>query len=184
MIKKIQALVAQHYGVSMEDMLSSSCNMTVAEARQVAIYVARKYTAKSMSEISKAFNRQHATVINAVDMIKMRIAGDETLRETIDDIRGQLMAKESAPEKEAVDHWRRIQAFLQEVGIVNDYLHWRVLCKRYGEQPGSPLFAMVADTDGELTDEVIIEKLEAIARQARAGFVAGEGFPLFGSLER
>ena len=80
--------------------------------------------------------------------------------------------------------WRLIQAFIQEAGIVLDYLHWRVLCKRYGEQPASALFLMTADDDGELTEEMIVEQLEAIARQARAGFVDGQGFPVFASLNR
>ena len=78
--------------------------------------------------------------------------------------------------------WRRIQAFIQEAGLVLDYLHWRVLCKRYGEQPASALFLMTADEDGELTEEMIVEQLEAIAQQARAGFVDGPGFPVFASL--
>ena len=86
---------------------------------------------------------------------------------------------------EACDtRWRRIQAFIQEAGLVLDYLHWRVLCKRYGEQPASALFLMTADDDGELTEEMIVEQLEAIARQARAGFVDGQGFPVFASLNR
>ena len=43
---------------------------------------------------------------------------------------------------------------------------------------------MTADDDGELTEEMIVEQLEAIARQARAGFVDGQGFPVFASLNR
>ena len=78
--------------------------------------------------------------------------------------------------------WRRIQAFIQEVGVVNDYLHWRVLCKRHGAQPALPLFKMTAESEGELTEESIIELYEAIARQARAGFVEGSGFPVFAPL--
>ena len=80
--------------------------------------------------------------------------------------------------------WQRIQAFVQEAGIVLDYLHWRVLCKRYGEQPASALFSMTADSDGELTEEMVVEQLEAIARQARAGFMDGPGFPVFASIDR
>lgn len=83
----------------------------------------------------------------------------------------------------ADQRWERIQAFVQEAGIVLEYLHWRVLCKRYGEQPASALFAMTADVDGELTEEMIVDQLEAIARQARAGFVDGPGFPVFGSVD-
>ena len=80
--------------------------------------------------------------------------------------------------------WRRIQAFIQEAGLVLDYLHWRVLCKLCGDQPASALFLMTADSDGELTEEMIVAQLEAIARQARAGFVDGPGFPVFASLNR
>ena len=80
--------------------------------------------------------------------------------------------------------WRRIQAFIHEAGIVLDYLHWRVLCKCSGAQPAPALFLMTADGDGELTEEMIVAQLEAIARQARAGFVDGSGFPVFASLNR
>ncbi len=80
--------------------------------------------------------------------------------------------------------WRRIQAFVQEAGIVLDYLHWRVRCKCSGAQPASALFLMTADGDCELTEEMIVAQLEAIARQARAGFVDGPGFPVFASLNR
>ncbi len=80
--------------------------------------------------------------------------------------------------------WRHIQAFIQEAGLVLDYLHWRVLCKRCGDQSAPDLFLMTADGDGELTEEMIIAQLEAIARQARAGFVDGPGFPVFASLNR
>ena len=80
-------------------------------------------------------------------------------------------------------HWELVRRFLQEVGLVADYLHDRVVCKRNGEpEKLSPLFAQVADADGELTDELIVEQLNAIARQAAAGFVAGDGFPVFGPL--
>lgn len=90
----------------------------------------------------------------------------------------------NVPESED-SHWAQVQRFLQEVGLVVDYLHWRVICKRCGEQPlPSPLFAMTADADGELTDKLVVKQLEDIARQARAGFIAGDGFPVFGPLDK
>ena len=93
--------------------------------------------------------------------------------------------KEAASTPEPRDaRWRRIQAFIQEAGIVLDYLHWRVLCKCSGAQPAPELFLMTADSDGELTEEMVVAQLEAIARQARAGFVDGPGFPVFASLNR
>ena len=93
--------------------------------------------------------------------------------------------KTAASTPETCDaRWRRIKAFIQEAGLVLDYLHWRVLCKCSGAQPASALFLMTADGDGELTEEMIVAQLEAIARQARAGFVDGSGFPVFASLNR
>ena len=101
--------------------------------------------------------------------------------------RGRPSTKESARlalAKAEDNHWIHVQRFLQEVGLVVDYLHTRVVCKRNCEPTKlSPLFAQAADADGELTDALIVSQLEAIARQARAGFVAGEGFPVFGPLE-
>lgn len=81
--------------------------------------------------------------------------------------------------------WRNIQIFLQEVGIVVDYLHWRAVrqCHGDGEKSESPLFALQASLDGPLTEAAIVEQLEAIARQARKGFVAGPDFPVFGALK-
>ena len=96
---------------------------------------------------------------------------------------GWSKAAELTPETSNA-RWRRIQAFIQEAGLVLDYLHWRVLCKRNGDQPAPALFLMTADGGGEFTEEMIITQLEAIARQARAGFVDGQGFPVFASLNR
>ena len=96
---------------------------------------------------------------------------------------GRSKAAELTPET-CNARWRRIQAFIQEAGLVLDYLHWRVLCKRCGDQPAPALFLMTADGDGELTEEMIVAQFEAIARQARAGFVDGPGFPVFASLNR
>lgn len=81
-------------------------------------------------------------------------------------------------------HWCRVMAFLQEAGTIIDFLLHRVYCKRSGEDLSEPaLYAMAADDDGEPSDELIVEYLEAIARQARAGFVEGDRFPVFAPLE-
>jgi len=75
-----------------------------------------------------------------------------------------------------------IQSYLEEAAVTIDYLRWRVLSERLGDQPASPLFKITADMDGAFSEAQVIEQLEAIARQARAGFCRGEGFPVFGVL--
>ena len=81
-------------------------------------------------------------------------------------------------------HWQRIICFLQEAETVVHFLLRRAHCKQTGKDLSEPTaFAVQADADGELTDKMIVEQLEAIARQARAGFVEGDGFPVFVPME-
>ena len=79
----------------------------------------------------------------------------------------------------------RMQMYLQEAAAVIHYLHWRVVVKRDGEyKPDHGSFEIQADCDGEFTEALVVEYLEAIAKQARAGFCRGPNFPVFGSLSR
>ena len=186
-IKEIIEAVARCYDTSVSDILSPSRDYKIITARHVAIYLARSRLTMSLPEIAKVFNRTHATVVFAEMKVTERMAKDDVFRSEVEQLRRQIESAEQ-PKKgettsEACDaRWRRIQAFIQEAGIVLDYLHWRVLCKCSGAQPASALFLMTADGDGELTEEMVVTQLEAIARQARAGFVDGPGFPVFASL--
>ena len=188
-IKEIIEAVARHYDTSVSDILASSRDDKTITARHVAIYLVRSLIPISLPEIAKAFKRSHATVFFAVRRVSERMAEDDMFRSEVEQLQRQLESAERS--KRVVStleprdaRWRRIQAFIQEAGIVLDYLHWRVLCKCSGAQPASALFLMTADSDGELTEEMIVAQLEAIARQARAGFVDGPGFPVFASLNR
>lgn len=83
-----------------------------------------------------------------------------------------------------VDRWKHILAFLQEAGLVLDYLHNRIVVEKLGgEVAPSSLFGQLSDADGDLTEDLIVKHLETIARTARAGFVEGDGFPVFAQLE-
>ena len=186
-IKEIIEAVARCYDTSVSDILSPSRDYKIITARHVAIYLARSRLTMSLPEIAKAFNRTHATVVFAEMKVTERMAKDDVFRSEVEQLRRQIELAEQSEKREATseacdERWRRIQAFIQEAGLVLDYLHWRVLCKRCGDQPAPALFLMTADGDGELTEEMIIAQLEAIARQARAGFVDGPGFPVFASL--
>ena len=90
--------------------------------------------------------------------------------------------KGSAPNAEKLT---RMQMYLQEAAAVIHYLHWRVVVMRDGEyKPDHGSFEIQADCDGEFTEALVVEYLEAIAKQARAGFCRGPNFPVFGSLSR
>lgn len=65
-IENIQQTVAQHYQVSLSDLLSSSRSRSLARPRQIAMSLARELTEKSLPEIAKAFGRKdHTTVLYA-----------------------------------------------------------------------------------------------------------------------
>ena len=188
-IMEIIEVVARHYKTSVSGILSSIRDDKIIKARHVAISLASSCTTASLPEIAKAFNRTHATAYFAERKVFERMAEDDVFRSEVEQLQRQLESpdrlKTAGATLETCDaRWRRIQAFIQEAGIVLDYLHWRVLCKCSGAQPASALFLMTADGDGELTEEMVVAQLEAIARQARAGFVDGPGFPVFASLNR
>ena len=186
-IKEIIEAVARCYDTSVSDILSPSRDDKIITARYVAIYLACSHLPMTFLEIAKVFNRTHATIVFAEGKVRERMAEDEVFRSEVEQLRRQIESAEQPETREATseacdERWRRIQAFIQEAGLVLDYLHWRVLCKRCGDQPAPALFLMTADGDGELTEEMISAQFEAIARQARAGFVDGPGFPVFASL--
>ena len=75
-VDEIQRKVAEHYHLKLSDMMSARRAREVARPRQVAMYLAKKLTARSLPEIGRRFgNRDHTTVMHAVKRIEeLRIA--------------------------------------------------------------------------------------------------------------
>jgi chromosomal replication initiator protein len=69
-IEDIQKIVAKHYNVSRADILSARRTANVVRPRQVAMYLAKQLTLRSLPEIGRRFgNRDHTTVLHAVRKI-------------------------------------------------------------------------------------------------------------------
>ncbi|MBV8594104.1 MAG: chromosomal replication initiator protein DnaA, partial [Caulobacteraceae bacterium] len=80
-IEEIQKLVASHYSVSRADILSSRRTAVVVKPRQVAMFLAKALTMRSLPEIGRRFGgRDHTTVLHAVRKIEQLAASDATLR--------------------------------------------------------------------------------------------------------
>lgn len=79
----IQRVVAEHFGLTMSDMSSKSRPRSVAEPRQIAMYLCRKLTRSSLPEIAKAFDKTHATVVHACKTIQDRMQVQEDLKESV-----------------------------------------------------------------------------------------------------
>ena len=70
-VDEIQRKVAEHYHLKLSDMMSARRAREVARPRQVAMYLAKKLTARSLPEIGRRFgNRDHTTVMHAVKRIE------------------------------------------------------------------------------------------------------------------
>lgn len=76
-IREIQTRTADFCGVRLEDILSERRSGDVARARQIAMYAARIATRQSLPAIGRAFNRDHTTVMYAVDKIDKRLWLDQ-----------------------------------------------------------------------------------------------------------
>jgi chromosomal replication initiator protein len=90
-IEEIQRVVARQYNVSRADLLSSRRTANVVRPRQVAMYLAKTLTLRSLPEIGRRFGgRDHTTVLHAVRKIENLVHTDTTLAEEIELLKRQL----------------------------------------------------------------------------------------------
>jgi chromosomal replication initiator protein len=90
-IEDIQKLVASHYSVSRADILSSRRTAAVVKPRQVAMFLAKMLTLRSLPEIGRRFGgRDHTTVLHAVRKIEALIQIDTILREELELLKRML----------------------------------------------------------------------------------------------
>lgn len=84
-IDDIQKLVASHYNISRADILSSRRTANVVRPRQIAMYLSKVLTLRSLPEIGRRFGgRDHTTVLHAVRKIEELAAKDKSLAEVIE----------------------------------------------------------------------------------------------------
>ena len=90
-IEEIQRIVARQYNVSRADLLSSRRTANVVRPRQVAMYLAKTLTLRSLPEIGRRFGgRDHTTVLHAVRKIEGLVNSDNALAEEIEVLKRQL----------------------------------------------------------------------------------------------
>ncbi len=90
-IEDIQRVVARQYNVSRSDLLSSRRTANVVRPRQVAMYLAKTLTLRSLPEIGRRFGgRDHTTVLHAVRKIEALVAKDVSLSDEVELLKRQL----------------------------------------------------------------------------------------------
>jgi chromosomal replication initiator protein len=84
-IDEIQKRVAEHYHMRLGDMTSARRARSVARPRQVAMYLAKQLTSRSLTEIGKKFGgRDHTTVMHAVTRVTELMESDAQFGEAVE----------------------------------------------------------------------------------------------------
>ena len=92
-IEEIQKRVAEHFNVRVTDMHSARRSRAVARPRQVAMYLSKQLTARSLPEIGRKFGgRDHTTVMHAVRKIEELKSADPGFAEDVELLRRMLEA--------------------------------------------------------------------------------------------
>lgn len=83
-IETIQQRVAEEFKVKVADLNGRRRTANIAHPRQIAMYLARKHTERSLQDVGAAFGgRDHGTVLHAERTIEAKMAGDAELRDCI-----------------------------------------------------------------------------------------------------
>lgn len=86
-IERIQNVVADHFQLSVEELLGKSRARRVSGPRQIAMFLACEYSGQSLPVIASAFGRDHSTVVHARDKVRSAHRTDPTAADAVDSLR-------------------------------------------------------------------------------------------------
>ena len=89
-IDSIKKLVCKYYTISVKEIVSSSRKQAIVRARQIAIYLSRKYTDAPLQTIGKSFNRYHATAIHSIGAVERALKENGPMRKQVEFLCNQL----------------------------------------------------------------------------------------------
>jgi chromosomal replication initiator protein len=82
--ERIRDFVAVQFNIRSDDLRSKSRKKTIAQPRQISMYLARKYTEEGLAEIGRTFNRDHSTVLHSIRVITEAMARNSSIRGQVD----------------------------------------------------------------------------------------------------
>jgi len=90
-IESINKCVCQYFKISLAELNSKSRERKYSEPRQIAMFLSRRYTKKTLPEIAMAFGgKDHSTVIHAIRKIEKEILTSPALKKYVEDIQQML----------------------------------------------------------------------------------------------
>ena len=91
-IDLIQTIVCKYFKISKNEMLSSRRSRYLVRPRQIAIYLTKILTSKSLPEIGREFsNRDHTTIIHSVKTIEKLKENDLEMTNNINNLKNQIL---------------------------------------------------------------------------------------------
>ena len=92
-IEEIQKKVAEHFSIRLSDMSSPRRARAVARPRQIAMYLSKQLTSRSLPEIGRTFGgRDHTTVMHAVSRIETLMLEDSVIADDLELLKRNLEA--------------------------------------------------------------------------------------------
>jgi len=92
-IRDVQEIVGEFYGFSIVDLRSVRRDFPLARVRQIAMYLAKTVTEKTLPEIGRRFGgRDHTTAMHAVRRIKSLMLVDRELSDEVEELKLRLEA--------------------------------------------------------------------------------------------
>lgn len=82
----VQRAVADEFELKISDMTSRERPQNVALPRQIAMFLCRRYTHRSLPEIARAFDKTHATVVHACKTVAGRVETDPSIRDRVETV--------------------------------------------------------------------------------------------------
>jgi chromosomal replication initiator protein len=93
-IKLITAAVAKQAQLPVGDLKGQSRRQSIAEARGLAMFIARRLTQASYAEIGRHFgNRDHSTVLHACQKYERKVQQDDQTRQLVAELTAQVAAE-------------------------------------------------------------------------------------------
>jgi chromosomal replication initiator protein len=90
-VSGIQSLVAEHFGISIEDLTSPKRTAEITQARHIAMYLCREVANLGYQSVALAFKKKdHTTVLHAYNKISRDIKSNASIREVVENIKSKL----------------------------------------------------------------------------------------------
>ena len=89
----VQTITSNFFSISLDDMLSPRRSRPLARPRQIAMYLAKKLTTRSLPEIGRKFsNRDHTTVIHAVKTVDKFLQNNDEMKKNIEELKSLILS--------------------------------------------------------------------------------------------